>query len=562
MPSLVTKSSEVLVFIGAGATASLGMPTTDAQSQLLRKLINKDTDISKILLEYGFYDAERRNMLTAFLEFSGGIANNDFNTITPKDIRNAKIAFAIGDSSVIDNLLKRRILELRQKYDWMALREVLKICPLNETKDNLIRDAYTLLDKKISSQQGLKIPSSHNAEQAEVLSCSRLIAARSMLTLLISILFAEAWQKICDGDKPEAFAKYEKFADTFSKMMQRESSKFEKYPKEEHSFLLFSTSFISFNFEMIFLWLLYIKNRERNEELFYLKSANRMSQWLDFGCLHKRRPVKANPDRHQSGVFGTTFDETSAARLNASDVSNAKFARVGKFLFAHGSSAWRECPACGRMMFYQGDEWKLKSKTLNPPFPIPLYNDFTRTPKEQEWENQLKYDSLECLACGAETSAADSPMVMQSLYKGSPTSFIEEIQREVKVALDAARHIVLLGYSFPIDDVVWQQVFAEAVRYRAETTQAAYCSIVVGTKGPQHWIYSEELQEYLSKHRHNENADSYGVTAIENAIAIFGKDKVRAYTGGIPQVFGDADESAVNQLLYPQNFVRWDETRI
>ena len=549
MSSIITKSSEVLVFIGAGATASLGMPITDTQSKLLRKLIGKNCDMFNILYEYGFYNAKRRNMLVAFLEILGGEANNGFNTILSNDIKNAKIAFDSDDSAVEENLLKERILELRQRYDWKALREVLRICPHNEKRDNLVRDAYTLLDKKIASQQGLKIISTQNAERTEILSYTRLIGARNMLTMLISILFAETWQKICDGDKSEEFAKYEKFADTFSRMMQCESAEFEKYPKEEHSFLLFSTSFVSFNFETAFLWLLYIKNRERNKEYFRLKRENHVTQWLDFGCLHKRRSVSTKPESHQSGIFGTTFDETSASRLNSCIVSNAKFARVGKFLFAHGSSAWRECPSCGRMLFYQGDEWVLKSKTLNPPFPIPLYKQCVPTGAEKKWRGQFRFDSLECLACGAETTASDSPMVMQSLYKGSPTSFIEEIQREVKVALDGARHVVLLGYSLPIDDVVWQQVFAETIRYRMLTKRAAYCSIVVGRNGPQRWLYGAELGKCNDP-------------AIENAIAIFGEKYVRAYTGGIPQVFGDADENAVAELLYPKNFVNWKGTRL
>ena len=55
--------------------------------------------------------------------------------------------------------------------------------------------------------------------------------------------------------------------------------------------------------------------------------------------------------------------------------------------------------------------------------------------------------------------------------------------------------------------------------------------------------------------------DTYGIDAIENAIAIFGKEKVRAWTGGIPQVFGDCSEANVKDLFYP-DFVEWNKTRL
>ncbi len=565
IPDIITKSSETLVFIGAGATAALGMPTTDRQAELFRKLIAANTSISKALLEFGFYADKRRNMLVAFLEFLGGRVNNQLNLVTAKDIANAKIAFDISSASIDNCLLKERILELRHCYDWMALREVLKICPHNEQKDNLVRDVYTLLDKKILSKQGLKFSFKKGSkDEVTVLPYMRLLGARNMLTLLISILFAEAWQKICDGDKSDVFVKYEKFAETFSRMMQKESIDFchKSSRLEDHSFTLFSTSFVSFNFELAFLWLLYNKNRLRNRECFYIHEANRLNLWLDMGCLHKRRSVSLDPKRHKSGYFGTTFDETSASRLNNCNLPKATVARVGKFLFAHGSSNWRECSACGRMLFYLGDEWKLKSKTLNPPFPIPLYKDFIRTEKEEKWKKELKFDALECPACGAESYSADAPMVMQSLFKGTPTSFIEEIQREVKVALDNARHIVLLGYGLPIDDIVWQQIFSEAVRCRINSEEKAYCSVVVGTKGPHRWLKGEELYKHINAYRSSSQSEEYGITPIENVIAIFGKENVRAYTAGIPDVFGDSTEQDMQNLLYPGDFVNWTGTRL
>ena len=145
--------------------------------------------------------------------------------------------------------------------------------------------------------------------------------------------------------------------------------------------------------------------------------------------------------------------------------------------------------------------------------------------------------------------------------KSTPTSFLEEIQRNVKVSLEKSRHIVLLGYSLPPDDTIWYQAFAEAVRSRINTNDAAYCSVVVGYKGDEPWLYGDDLKKYVAVHRQDDDADDWGIGAIENALSIFGKDKVRAWTGGIPQVFGNCSENDVKELLYSEQFVNWDGTR-
>jgi len=48
----------------------------------------------------------------------------------------------------------------------------------------------------------------------------------------------------------------------------------------------------------------------------------------------------------------------------------------------------------------------------------------------------------------------------------------------------------------------------------------------------------------------------YGINAIDAAIAVFGEKNVRAYTGGIPQVWlsgNSLDKDKVKDLLYPKN---------
>ena len=68
----------------------------------------------------------------------------------------------------------------------------------------------------------------------------------------------------------------------------------------------------------------------------------------------------------------------------------------------------------------------------------------------------------------------------------------------------------------------------------------------------------EELVRYVADIKKNiekEKWADWGINAIDAATAIFGKDNIRAYTGGIPQVWcsgsNSADKDKVKDLLYP-----------
>ncbi len=566
-----TTWSETLVFIGAGATALLGMPQTNEQTKFFRNLSipggrKKLSDFTQN------FDAKDLARLEDFLILLGDDkADNDcWLGITNEELDAARRAYStLSTKSPSEESLKRRILELRRSYDWQALKQIISICPYDKENDNLIRNVYTLLDKKMNAKQGIKVRAASGEKDEIVIDYSRLKGAYACVICFTVILFAKSWKNLAEGKKTEMFETYKKFADTFARLMQKESLEFaEKYPDlASRKFYQFSTSFVSFNFETVFMWLLFNANRDVNHFGKYLKSARKVEQWLDFGFQTKSRKISKYPQDRDPEKFSHSYDETVAFRQNECKVPGSPVGRVGKFFFAHGSSNWRECPACGRMMYYLGDEWGRDAKHVNPPLPVPLFenDDFNRTKKEERWrEESLQSDALECVSCGAKTFANNAPMIMQTLIKGTPTSFLEEVQREVRVGLEKCRHVVLLGYSLPVDDMVWIQVFTEAIRCRVNTDEKAYCSVVVGYKGEKRWMTGDELKNYAAAHRYGKDADDYGAKTIESAISIFGAENVRAYCGGIPQVWGDATEKDVNELLYPRDWIpdMWNGTRL
>ena len=143
--------SETLVFIGAGATAMLGMPSTQSQTNILRELSDGKKKPYEILKD--FFYAEDLKKVSAFLKMLDE-TGKDYFYVSQADIEQARVAFGCSEN---DEHISSRILELRRDYDWNALKMILKICPHNKNKDSLVVDVFSIIDKKLLTRQSLKV---------------------------------------------------------------------------------------------------------------------------------------------------------------------------------------------------------------------------------------------------------------------------------------------------------------------------------------------------------------------------------------------------------------------
>ena len=109
------------------------------------------------------------------------------------------------------------------------------------------------------------------------------------------------------------------------------------------------------------------------------------------------------------------------------------------------------------------------------------------------------------------------------------------------MVLKKARHIVLLGYSLPTDDVGYRALLAAHRQENAR--EAVKCTVVDQKEGYERWIGPAELRK---------NRGLQEGTPVGAAQDIFGRDNVRFYGGGIPEVFcerGAVTDHAVERLL-------------
>ena len=238
------------------------------------------------------------------------------------------------------------------------------------------------------------------------------------------------------------------------------------------------------------------------------------------------------------------MNESAAQRLNDCHHGASERIRLTKFLFPHGCLWWRECPNCGKLSSYQSDTWEQDSPSLIPPPPLKAFVPHTRDSFRKKecaaWE-EGEVDARECLHCETLTYAHHTPIRMQSNFKGLRPPYLAEIERDLRVLVQRANHMVFMGYSLPQDDVDYRAFFA--ARRRRSGAADVRCSVVVGKDGDRRWRGRSELP---TDH-----------CTVKAACDVFGRENVRYYGGGIPNVFMDGDmvtDAAVDRLL------TWDRT--
>lgn len=537
---------ETTILWGAGATASLGMPTTIKQGEIIWKLA-QGGKIEDRFKGIAFIQKDNVREISDLLIALGDSLKSVLDVITNEELLASKRLFHDLD----ENELRNRVISHRQNYDWDALKRIIQISPTQDGKGSFLNDLFNIIDMHIQSGQALHVKKIEYSG-VSLLESYRLKHARNCLVMLINLLMYCAYHKILK-ESPEKLKQYIEFAQALASLMKKEGLRFADVPHsfEKREFYLFSYAVISMNFDPVLLWLLFNAHNEQN---------NSNPPYLGVPC----RPLKLFHDMgHFMGVrrigekdktpaVWYPINEGGVQRLNDPEHTCGRIVRVGKFYFPHGCCCWRECPGCGKLTANFGDEWGNYSKSLFSSTLIPSMKENTsRSKEESEAQGKGIPDAIQCAHCGVITEIEHIPMIMQSSFKGVYTSFIEEIQRDLKVCLEKTKHIVLMGYSLPQDDVIWRTILAT----RKSCDGTTFCSVVVGTEGEKRWLYGQEIIDYVKSHKQKDDNVEYGIPTIEAALSIFKKENMRIFTGGIPQVWGTGCEVShkVSEILYPIN---------
>lgn len=554
---------ETILFVGAGATQQLSMPTTAAQAAILWNLC--DQSLSGKAIE------EAADHSHCFDGFGDDVADL-FRVVDPGqqggdaiDLHEALWTRAFP--GVTQEQVRRIVSRLRRHYDYSALRLIARAKKGSgggkyDPKDrpDYLQEVFTLMDVCLRDGRGFSV----FEDDLEIfLSVDRIRAARETLVMLIDLMFACAWKKLSTSADGQARLKpYRAFFRSLAEMMQDEARQFEGTGIAAHhpEFYQFSYSLLTTNFEPLFLWFIWKGHDEANHgSAVHVGNPGRLLKlMMNFpNVLGYRRPKDDDEDFDVHASFPCT-DAAAQMANNETKHTDDRMFRIGKYYAVHGMSNARQCPRCGRLNLYLGDSWDENSCTLFPngltrPF---VWGQEPRSEDERMAHKEGAYDALSCQFCGERTYSYDNFMFMQTQLKCLPPSFIKETTDEALAGIAGAKHIVLLGYSMPLDDAIWGSLLTAMSRRKGG--ERLYCSVAAtyDSDGPRGWLWGDTLKEYLRKHDELVE-DKEKVRAIKNAIAVFGFENVRAWVQGIPAVFGDGDKKAIQELVYPFDQPGW-----
>lgn len=549
------EQTNTVIFWGAGATAKLGMRMTAAQTKFIQVLtgVKHPLDLQPNIqdrvtdaLDRASKGCDELNL--ALVELLTILGDEDKNHKSIHNISEAErnVMRRNMPAGTNEEAIDTHIVHLRLYYDWPALKSIVRVCPASTSNEFQLNDLFNVLDMHGPAGFGFRAPSPVADDGAQFLDPRRLMGAKAALRMLLGAAFYIDY-KDCIGDKADTLKLYKDFATLLGHRMQQYGVALAQSEMkfDQPEFYQGDVSFVSLNYDPLALWVQYIANRELNNSpaVPHIGSpAQKLQVFHDSGHFIPSRRI---------GQLGNWYpmNEAVAQRMNEG-VSGSGIVRLTKFLFPHGCLCWRECPDCGKLSSYMGDEWTLASPSLIPPPPLRRFDTATcqGAVNRKEFEmrqSQGRVDTRACVHCGTLTHEHHTQTVMQSSFKAQPPSFIEEIQRDLRAVAMKADHFIFMGYSLPKDDVIYRAFFS-ARKQVSETKktdgQAVRCTVVGVDDTNTGWYSPTELGE--EKFRKSE--------VIKAARDIFGDDNVRFFGGGVPNVFlenGVATEDALNRLL-------------
>ncbi|AND85363.1 hypothetical protein GTH52_02075 [Clostridium tyrobutyricum] len=217
---------------------------------------------------------------------------------------------------------------------------------------------------------------------------------------------------------------------------------------------------MALHWNSILLWMIFNANKELNNpsKVPYIGSPMKL-----FDDMENFMAVRKIESEKQEIWY--PLNETIIQRLNDPEYQAVIRVRIGKSYFPHGLSNWRECPNCWELFIYLSHEWNIYSKSLFQPQLIPKlsFNFKVKSSAEEKSSQNNQADFIQCPFCGKMVSLINTPIVMQSNFKGNYPPSIENIQCDMRISLENAEHIIFMRYTLAKDDVIYRTMFAAKI---------------------------------------------------------------------------------------------------
>lgn len=587
---------EVALIWGAGASTSLGLPTT-AQ-------IGKIISILAGVYPYG----ERQNNTPLKERIDEAFKGWKLHPVILRSFRDLLLVLYDGDGAkspeqVMRNHKKhvRKVVNkycgefsipeqkrievghyfdnLHHVYDWNGVRSVARyIARKWEEKkakrgELIYRDLLTTIDQLVALDMAMPTEElfyrkGDAPDRIYLIDKHRLLGVQRCIAHLTSTIQRMVVQVTPAKLSKKKLTPYWKFAEVLADLMHDESQAFYNrgYKTDERQFYYYTYSFISFNWDPIMAWLIFHAHKKINDTKPRIGSSV-LRLFNDSGDGIGIRKISDKEDRGDENLLAFMMNESTCKRINDPKYQggkNDRLVRVGKMLFPHAGLGWRICARCGKLFTDFGPNLDdLCSTVAFGPDLLPDINRAWRhrTKIEAEYQEHGECGVIQCIFCGSVTRPYDSPLILQSGIKAERHYVMEGIFRELGLVVGNARHIIFAGYSLPKDDYIyrcflqssWAGQPAEQRKGNRFCTLISHDPAYAKRNGFKPWLYEKDILAYLG----HKTAKTESKTTIRNLLELFDIKDIRVSLLGFPNIVTDHRSKNLREatidLLYPRH---------
>ncbi len=456
-----------LIIIGAGFSHGIGLPLTKEIDEFFKHLCGsgkireriKNSSVSKYLDEESVKDFE--TTLSILLDGNGA------NTIHKAYLEREKrlneyinrFTKEIGGNESINSTLRHYLMTMERTYDWLALKSICAALGFTTgNKKYTIVEVLTTIQKAHSD--GVSIPTRELFDKEERIGYEfhynnryRLHGALNAYKLLVLKLIKHIYRTY-SGDN--TICKYRKF---FKDLHEKAISFFPAGKPFLKDNFVSPIAFVTYNWDILSVFLAMKANRDINKSTF-----KRELTYMDIGEGFSLVKLAGDYTEENAALFSAT--ETVAAYVNQMFYEKSSGFRyklnIIKHFIPHGLFNVRICPRChSAFMIWPDDVGKVELKTLSEVLalePIPSIEDVRRLyrkfPKIRRTYKNGFTDTLNCPICHHKTDFSHTYLNVQTIIKPDMPPSLGNIYFDYADTFGKANHIILMGYSFPDDDLI------------------------------------------------------------------------------------------------------------
>ena len=226
-------------------------------------------------------------------------------------------------------------------------------------------DFYNLIDMQIRLGRTCCI------DNGDHIGIPEAMKIRKAMLVLLQELFSMYTEEAMGTEKEKALEDFKNFFKDLAQLCLEEKRAMLSDPHLNpcsSDFLISNLSFISLNWDILFVWCMFIAHKElndRNSDHYVIHGKNvKLKIFNDFATFMAARKPGYDTEDNLNIKRWYPYNESVATRINDPEHLHDRIITLIRTYLPHGSTNWLECPECGKLSMYLGNAWELHSPSI------------------------------------------------------------------------------------------------------------------------------------------------------------------------------------------------------